>query len=241
MRVAAKCGSRPVRAARGGHGRIRSGRAGRELLQRVEQRAEVREDVADQGVDQPRVQVRVGPNEVAEAEGLVVERQHELPELVERPPHVALVVGERRRRHPAGVFEAAVDGVRGHLPALQRHEEPGGEDRIEERERVAREAEAVAADRLRAVAELPGDPDRLHPRAAAQVVFDPDAVGRLTDEDRLRVARVAIQVVRLGDDADADDVVRQRDVPEPALLRDVGDRRRALVESGGRASRRGSR
>ena len=125
-----------------------------------------------------------------------------------------------------------MDRVGRHLSALERQEHAGGEDRVEEREGVAGQAEAVAADRLGAVAELAGHPHRLDARAATQVVGDPDAVVRLAREDRLGVARVAVQVVRLGDDADADDVVGQGDVPEPALLGDVGDRGRALVESG---------
>ena len=49
-------------------------------------------------------------------------------------------------------------------------------------------------------------------------------------EDRVGIARVPIEIARLADDADADDVGVKRDVPEPALLRHVGDGRRALVQ-----------
>ena len=80
-------------------------------------RPEIGEHVADEGVHQPWVQVRVSPDEVPEAERLVVERQHQLPELVERPAHVALVVHERLGCHTAGV-EAAVQPRRAAISPL---------------------------------------------------------------------------------------------------------------------------
>ena len=120
------------------------------------------------------------------------------------------------------------------LAALEGHEDPGREHRVEERVGVADQAEAVAGGGVGAVAELAGDPHRPAVDARLEVLADPLALGCLAPEDGLRVAHapVAVQVVALGHDADADGVVDQGDVPEPALVGYVGHGRGARVEPG---------
>jgi hypothetical protein len=55
-----------------------------------------------------------------------------------------------------------------------------------------------------------------------EVILDPEVLFHLAFEDLLRLAHaIAGQVFALGHHADADHVVVLRDVPEPALLRDV--------------------
>ena len=68
-----------------------------------------------------------------------------------------------------------MDRVGGHLAALQRQEHAGGEERIEERERVADQAEAVAADLLGVIRVLAGHAHRLHLLADRDALADPGA------------------------------------------------------------------
>src|SRR6185503_2764062 len=102
----------------------------------------------------------------------------------------------------------------------------------EKGEGVADEAEPIAADALRVVRIFAGDANRLALRPDSDMIADPRACLDLAVIDGVRIARIAIEITRLADDADADDVGVHRDVPEPALLRHVGDGRRALVEAG---------
>jgi hypothetical protein len=64
------------------------------------------------------------------------------------------------------------------------------------------------------------------------VVLDPGVLADFALEDGAPVLGVAEEVVALGDDADAHEVVAQRDVPEPALALEVGDGGGAGVEPG---------
>src|SRR5205823_4136201 len=99
-------------------------------------------------------------------------------------------------------------------------QETRGVERIEEPERVADEAPTVAGRLFRPVrvfllnAEDIAAGGALQPRLQARRTRD------LFEVKRFGVLGVAIpeQIVRVRHHADADNVVAQRDVPEPALL-----------------------
>ena len=99
--------------------------------------------------------------ELAEAERQVVERAHEPAEAVHGAARRAKYRRSARRDVRAG-GEPRMDGIGRHLAALEREKHAGGEERIEERERVAHQAEAVAADVLRVIQVLAGHTNRLH-------------------------------------------------------------------------------
>jgi len=96
-----------------------------ERLEGVEQWPGIGEHVAGEGVRLPRRQVRGGADDVPEADRLVVEQQHRLPEVVERPAHVAVVVHDRLGRYAAGVTaETFVDYERDMRWALDQFRQP---------------------------------------------------------------------------------------------------------------------
>ena len=66
------------------------------LVERVEERRQVGEDVADERVDDERVQVRVDLEELAKAEGEIVEGAHELAEAHDGAPLPRVVLVEVR-------------------------------------------------------------------------------------------------------------------------------------------------
>ncbi len=166
------------------------------LGERVEERRQVGEDVADERVDDEGVQVRVDLQELAKAEREVVERAHELAEAHDGAPLPGVVLVEVRGRHLAG-GEPGVDGVGAHLAALQRQEHAGGEQRIEERKSIAHQAEAVAADALRVIGVLARDADWPGLPADADVIANPGARLRFSMEDRVGIASVPIEIPRL--------------------------------------------
>ena len=132
------------------------------------------------------------------------------------------------------------DRVRRHLARAQREQHSRGVQRIEKPERVADQHPAVARDRRGPVRVVARGEKPRHARRAR----DPVLHGRGSDRlPRCRSARgsrrgpcppVAAtpleQVVERCHDADADDVVVQRDVPEPAVFgRRLQDHRGPLV------------
>ena len=72
---------------------------------------EVGEDVANERIHEPWMQIGVGPDEVTEIKRVIVERQHELAEAVERVAQVARVLVKRRGRDVASL-EALIEDLR---------------------------------------------------------------------------------------------------------------------------------
>ncbi len=68
-------------------------------------------------------------------------------------------------------------------------------------------------------------------RARRQVIADPGILLDFAGEDRGQVVALVEEVVPLGHHADAHQVVRQGDVPEPAAIGHVGHGGRAFVDS----------
>src|SRR5258706_14613202 len=115
------------------------------------------------------VQLRVLLEELAEAESHVVEGAHEPPEAHDGVPLLLVVGVEPRARHVARQ-QGLVQGVRGHLAALEREEDARREQRVQEREGVADDAEAVAADPAGLMGEVARGPLRLELSAEPGVV-----------------------------------------------------------------------
>src|SRR4030095_6142212 len=105
------------------------------------------------------------------------------------------------------------------------------EDRVEESKRVAREHEAIGRTVPRAIAELTRDEVFTELLALAQVFLDPHVSLNLARHDRRRIFGIGEQVILIRDDADADDVVLQRNVPTPSADFPVSDGRISLVDS----------
>jgi len=64
--------------------------------------------------------------------------------------------------------------------------------------------------------------------------MNPGVVLHLPQEDGLGIAGVLIEILPLGDDADADQIIGEGQIPEPALLRQISDGRGALSRPGSR-------
>ena len=67
--------------------------------------------------------------------------------------------------------------------------------------------------------------------AFRKMPFDPDVIADLAVKDLGQVPGVLVEIVFFGDDTDANHITCQRDIPEPSLFRNVGDRRGSLVDS----------
>src|SRR6185369_846934 len=69
--------------------------------------------------------------------------------------------------------------------------------------------------------------------ADREMIFDPEVLLDLALENGFRRFHAAAgQVFAFGDDTDADHLVVLRNVPEPALVRHVGDGGRSLIDPG---------
>src|SRR2546429_7575760 len=80
--------------------------------------------------------------------------------------------------------------------------------------------------------EFAGDVVRTELRATGEVFLDPEVLPDFALKNFLRFLHALTrEVFAFGDDADADDVVVQRDVPEPAFLRHERHGRRAGVDA----------
>src|ERR1041385_1283514 len=74
------------------------------------------------------------------------------------------------------------------------------------------------------------DPVRTELPAHSQVLLDPLVDFHFAVENFGQVAAAVIQIILLGNDPHAHHIACQRDVPEPSLVRDVGDGGGAFVD-----------
>ena len=82
------------------------------------------------------------------------------------------------------------------------------------------------------VAEFARDPILAELRAARDVVANPDVAFDFARHDGGGILARAEEVVFFRDDAEADDVVFQRDIPKPAAPANIGDGGVSLVNAG---------
>src|SRR5207237_7936402 len=119
-----------------------------------------------------------------------------------------------------------------HHSALEREHDTRGKHRVEKTIGVAGKQETFDAAITRVKREFTGDVIRSEWRAAGKVFLDPKVLPGLPLKDSLRFLHPAArEIFALGDDADADHVVVQRNVPEPAFLRNERHRGRAGVNA----------
>ena len=122
--------------------------------------------------------------------------------------------------------------VTGQHTTLEREQDAAGKNRIKKAEGIPDQQQACFAAVLRVVRILAGNEILTDLLAARDVVFDPDVFLNLSFEDRFgRFHSVAAEVFALGNDAHADHIIVLRDVPEPALFRNVSDRGRTLIQA----------
>ena len=123
-------------------------------------------------------------------------------------------------------------GVARHHSAFEREQDTRGKHRIEKTIGVAGKQETFDAAITRVKREFTGDVIRSEWRAAGKVFLDPKVLPGLPLKDFLRFLHPAArEIFALGDDADADHVVVQRNVPEPAFFRNERHRGRAGVNA----------
>src|SRR6185436_15402186 len=114
-------------------------------------------------------------------------------------------------------LETGMNGIGRHLAALECEKHAGRKEWIEKRERVADQTEPIAANLLRVIRVLAGDPDGLHLFGVLHVVVDPRTRTDFARKDLIGIARVAVEIPGFADDTDRQDVRVLRDIPEPAL------------------------
>ena len=123
-------------------------------------------------------------------------------------------------------------GLPHEVPALERQHDPAAEDRIEERKGVAHQHEAGRGTVARVPGILARDPVLPGAFPGREPVLDPEVLLHLAMEDRLRILdAVARQILALRHHPDARHAAVLRDVPEPALVRDVGHGGVAFVDA----------
>ena len=119
-----------------------------------------------------------------------------------------------------------------HNAALEREHEARRKHWIKETKCVPDQEQTFFTAIARVKRKFVRDEVFAHLRAGRQVIFDPEILLDLAVEDCFRIFDPAPrQVLRVSDDTDAYHVVMLRDVPEPALLRHKGDRRRAGIDA----------
>ncbi len=131
--------------------------------------------------------------------------------------------------------QAFGDRVRGHRAGGQGQQHSGGIEWIEEAESVADQRPAVAGGLCRAVGIFLRGPEDVAARGILQPHRQAGAALDLLEVDRFQILAgpVEEEVVVGGDDADAEHVVVQRDIPEPAVFAlGLHDESRSLIAAG---------
>ena len=126
-----------------------------------------------------------------------------------------------------------MDGFAGEVAALEREHHAAAEDRIEKGEGVAHQQQAGRGAVARVAAVFAGDEvfaGGLRRRERRSLIHRFSSTSRWKIVSRLLHA-AAGEIFALGHDADAGHVVVLRDVPEPALVRHVGDGGVAFVDA----------
>ena len=178
------------------------------------------EDAADEDVGHRADVVRILADELADAELAAVPGLGQLAD----PGGAAGEIGHPFAELLAGrvaVAQAFDDRVGGELAALEREPHAGRIDRIDESPRVADEHPAVAGGACRwRTSTLSRHRGRRLFRCLRAA--GPSRGNRRLRRRRFRRAcrRRAEEIVGVAHDADADDVVRERDVPEPGAVRE---------------------
>src|SRR5438094_1655392 len=212
---------------------IRQGlRHRRELLDRFPEAREILVHIAAEAIGDVGCQFGILVGQFPEAEVRVVKGVNQLAHVLDALPQLGRVFPETRRREIARQ-ERLVDGVAGHHPALERQHDAGRKDRIEETIGVADEQEPFDSAIARVKREFPGDVVRPELRAAGEIFLDPEVFSNFALEDMLRrLDAIARQIFSLRHDADADHIIVERDVPEPAFFRHKRNRGGAFVDAG---------
>lgn len=189
-------------------------------------------DVADEQADEVVARFRVMAHEVSEGEAVGVEGIDELAHGLHSAIELFAPSAECRGAEVAR-GERGVNGVGGAFSGVEREEDAGGIDGVEETEGVADEDPAVAGALSGGVGEVTEDVYGGDARGTCESRLDAGAEVDFLGEDFLGVSLASgEEEFGVCDDADAGDVVCEGNGPEPAAaLSDVNDEGRAFVAS----------
>src|SRR5215470_15295598 len=196
----------------------------------LEQRVKVAKQIAHQAVGHVPVKMRVAIDEFPKAELEIVKGVDQLPHGLDAFAHLQSILAEPGCGNVAG-GEGGVDGVSCELAAAQCQEDSGRKDGVEKGKGVSHQYQSIG----RAIAGTIGIFSRhtIRPGLSArrQVLLNPRVFRHLVMKDLGKIPRAVVKVRLLGNSTDTHDILRQRNVPEPALLREVSNSSGALIDS----------
>ena len=191
----------------------------------------VAKNVTDEGVGEFGALGWVAFEHAPEREILIVKSVDDFPHIFDSSAEIFAIFLEVLALGMA-LIERGIDGIGGHLATFEGEINATRKDGVKKSKGIAGKEETLIGTVFGTIRELAGHPVFAELFSRAEVIFDPDIPVDFAGDDLGGIFGVGEEVIFFSDDADADHIIFEGNIPKPTAPFDISNRGVAFIDPG---------